>query len=203
MGDRPRDRRRWAGGGHPRGPARAQSARRPHAARAWASSRWRWASATWCSESREIGRARPHNHGVRISAKADYAVRATIELASEEVVTPVKGERIADAQKIPLRFLENILGELRHAGLVQSQRGAEGGYWLSREPDTITLAEIIRAVEGPLATTRGERPEDLEYRGASEPLQTVWIALRANIRDVLESVTLADIVAGELPPEIV
>jgi len=140
---------------------------------------------------------------VRISAKADYAVRATIELASEEVVTPVKGERIADAQKIPLRFLENILGELRHAGLVQSQRGAEGGYWLSREPDTITLAEIIRAVEGPLATTRGERPEDLEYRGASEPLQTVWIALRANIRDVLESVTLADIVAGELPPEIV
>ena len=140
---------------------------------------------------------------MRISAKADYAVRATIELASEEVVTPVKGERIADAQKIPLRFLENILGELRHAGLVQSQRGAEGGYWLSREPDTITLAEIIRAVEGPLATTRGERPEDLEYRGASEPLQTVWIALRANIRDVLESVTLADIVAGELPPEIV
>ena len=140
---------------------------------------------------------------MRISAKADYAVRATIELATEEVVTPVKGERIADAQKIPLRFLENILGELRHAGLVQSQRGAEGGYWLSRKPDEITLAEIIRAVEGPLATTRGERPEDLEYRGASEPLQTVWIALRANIREVLESVTLADIVSGTLPPEIV
>jgi Rrf2 family protein len=139
---------------------------------------------------------------VRISAKADYAVRASIELATEEVVTPVKGERIADAQKIPLRFLENILGELRHAGLVQSQRGAEGGYWLSRKPDEITLAEIIRAVEGPLATTRGERPEDLEYRGASQPLQTVWIALRANIREVLESVTLADIVAGELPAEI-
>ncbi|HEX6115780.1 MAG TPA: Rrf2 family transcriptional regulator [Solirubrobacterales bacterium] len=140
---------------------------------------------------------------MRISAKADYAVRASIELATEEVVTPVKGERIADAQKIPLRFLENILGELRHAGLVQSQRGAEGGYWLSRPPAEITLAEIIRAVEGPLATTRGERPEDLEYRGASQPLQSVWIALRANIRDVLESVTLADIVAGELPPEIV
>jgi Rrf2 family protein len=140
---------------------------------------------------------------MRISAKADYAVRASIELASEEVVTPVKGERIADAQKIPLRFLENILGELRHAGLVQSQRGAEGGYWLSRPPEEITLAEIIRAVEGPLATTRGERPEDLEYRGASKPLQSVWIALRANIRDVLESVTLADIVSGSLPPEIV
>lgn len=139
------------------------------------------------------------NGHVRISAKADYAVRASIELASEEVVTPVKGERIADAQKIPLRFLENILGELRHAGLVQSQRGAEGGYWLSRPPDEITLAEIIRAVEGPLATTRGERPEDLEYRGASEPLQMVWIALRANIREVLESVSLADIVGDDLP----
>jgi len=140
---------------------------------------------------------------MRISAKADYAVRAAIELATEEVVTPVKGERIADAQKIPLRFLENILGEMRHSGLVQSQRGAEGGYWLSRPADEITLAEIIRAVEGPLATTRGERPEDLEYRGASQPLQTVWIALRANIREVLEQVTLADIVAGALPPEIV
>jgi Rrf2 family protein len=140
---------------------------------------------------------------MRISAKADYAVRAAIELATEEVVTPVKGERIADAQKIPLRFLENILGEMRHAGLVQSQRGAEGGYWLSRPAEEITLAEIIRAVEGPLATTRGERPEDLEYRGASEPLQTVWIALRASIREVLEQVTLADIVAGKLPPEIV
>ena len=136
---------------------------------------------------------------MRISAKADYAVRASIELASEEVVTPVKGEKIADAQKIPLRFLENILGELRHAGLVQSQRGAEGGYWLSRPSDEITLAEIIRAVEGPLATTRGERPEDLEYRGASQPLQVVWIALRANIREVLESVTLADIVGDALP----
>jgi Rrf2 family protein len=140
---------------------------------------------------------------MRISAKADYAVRAAIELATEEVVTPVKGERIADAQKIPLRFLENILGEMRHAGLVQSQRGAEGGYWLSRPAEEITLAEIIRAVEGPLATTRGERPEDLEYRGASEPLQTVWIALRASIREVLEQVTLADIVSGKLPPEIV
>ena len=140
---------------------------------------------------------------MRISAKADYAVRAAIELATEEVVTPVKGERIADAQKIPLRFLENILGEMRHAGLVQSQRGAEGGYWLSRPSEEITLAEIIRAVEGPLATTRGERPEDLEYRGASEPLQTVWIALRASIREVLEQVTLADIVSGKLPPEIV
>ena len=140
---------------------------------------------------------------MRISAKADYAVRASIELAASDEGGPIKGERVADAQKIPLRFLENILGELKHAGLVQSQRGAEGGYWLSRHPEDISLAEIIRAVEGPLASVRGERPEDLEYRGASSPLQEVWIALRANIRGVLESVTLADIVAGELPAELV
>jgi Rrf2 family protein len=140
---------------------------------------------------------------VRISAKADYAVRASIELAASEGGGPIKGERIADAQKIPLRFLENILGELRHAGLVQSQRGAEGGYWLSRHPEDISLAEIIRAIEGPLASVRGERPEDLEYRGASQQLQEVWIALRANIREVLESVTVADVVAGELPPELI
>jgi Rrf2 family protein len=140
---------------------------------------------------------------MRISAKADYAVRASIELAASEEAGPIKGERIADAQKIPLRFLENILGELKHAGLVQSQRGAEGGYWLSRDPDEVSLAEIIRAVEGPLASVRGERPEDLEYRGGAKPLQEVWIALRANIRGVLESVTLADVVAGELPEELV
>jgi Rrf2 family protein len=139
---------------------------------------------------------------VRISAKADYAVRASVELAAAAEGGPIKGELIADAQKIPLRFLENILGELRHTGLVQSQRGAEGGYWLSRPPEDISLAEIIRAVEGPLASIRGERPEDLEYRGASQPLQEVWIALRANIREVLESVSLADVVAGELPPEL-
>jgi Rrf2 family protein len=139
---------------------------------------------------------------VRISAKADYAVRASVELAAAAEGGPIKGELIADAQKIPLRFLENILGELRHTGLVQSQRGAEGGYWLSRPPEDISLAEIIRAVEGPLASIRGERPEDLEYRGASQPLQEVWIALRANIREVLESVSLADVVAGELPPDL-
>jgi Rrf2 family protein len=140
---------------------------------------------------------------MRISAKADYAVRASIELATSDTLKPIKGERVADAQKIPLRFLENILGELKHAGLVQSQRGAEGGYWLSRPADEISLAEIIRAVEGPLASVRGERPEDLEYRGASEPLQIIWIALRANIRDVLEAVTLADLVTGDLPDELI
>ena len=116
---------------------------------------------------------------------------------------PVKGTVISKSQKIPLRFLENILGELRHAGIVQSQRGSEGGYWLARTADDITIAEIIRAVEGPLASVRGERPEDLEYRGDAEPLRQVWVALRANIRQILESVTLADVVAGELPAPVV
>ena len=139
--------------------------------------------------------------GMRVSAKADYAVRAAIELASSGE-GPVKGTVVAKAQKIPLRFLENILGELRHAGLVQSQRGSEGGYWLARPAAEITVAEIIRAVEGPLASVRGERPEDLEYRGEAEPLRDVWVALRANIRGVLESVTLADVVSGELPPGV-
>ena len=140
---------------------------------------------------------------MRVSAKADYAVRAAIELAaSASNESPIKGTVVAKAQKIPLRFLENILNELRHAGVVQSQRGSEGGYWLARTPDDITVAEIIRAVEGPLASVRGERPEDLEYRGEAEPLRDVWVALRANIRQVLESATLADIVAGKLPPVV-
>jgi len=140
---------------------------------------------------------------VRVSAKADYAVRAAIELAAEASAdSPIKGTVVSKAQKIPLRFLENILNELRHAGVVQSQRGSEGGYWLARSADDITVAEIIRAVEGPLASVRGERPEDLEYRGEAEPLRDVWVALRANIREVLESATLADIVSGKLPPKV-
>ena len=140
---------------------------------------------------------------MRVSAKADYAVRAAVELAATAShESPVKGTVVSKAQKIPLRFLENILNELRHAGVVQSQRGSEGGYWLARSSDDITIAEIIRAVEGPLASVRGERPEDLEYRGDAEPLRDVWAALRANIRQILESVTLADIVAGDLPAQV-
>jgi Rrf2 family protein len=139
---------------------------------------------------------------VRISAKADYAVRAGIALAAPDQEGPLKGDRIAEAQGIPIRFLENILVELRHAGLVQSQRGADGGYWLARPAEHVTVAEIIRAVDGPLATVRGERPEDLEYLGRTQKLQDVWVGLRANIREVLETVTLADIVAGELPEPV-
>ena len=115
---------------------------------------------------------------------------------------PQKGDRIARAQKIPLKFLENILLDLKHAGLVQSQRGADGGYWLAKEPDRIVLAEVIRAVEGPIANVRGERPEQVEDAGAAEPLRDVWVAVRANLRAVLETVTLADLAAGKLPDNV-
>jgi Rrf2 family protein len=140
---------------------------------------------------------------VRVSAKADYAVRAAIEIAANGSPDgPLKGEAISAAQDIPLAFLHNILGELRHHGLIHSRRGTEGGHWLARPADDITVAEVIRAVEGPLASVRGERPEDLGYRGAAAPLQSVWLALRANVRQVLESVTLADLVQGDLPEPV-
>jgi Rrf2 family protein len=140
---------------------------------------------------------------MRVSAKADYAVRAMIELAaSGSEAKPVKGEAVAAAQEIPIRFLENILGELRVQGLVQSRRGSDGGYWLARPADRITLAEILRAVEGPLATVRGEAPDQITYRGGSVPLRDVWLALRVNIREVLDTVTLADVVADRLPEPV-
>ena len=104
---------------------------------------------------------------MRVSAKVDYAVRAGAELAAAAGEGPVKGDHIATAQKIPLKFLENILLDLKHAGLVQSQRGAEGGYWLAKEPAEISLADVIRAVEGPIANVRGERPEQVEYPGVA------------------------------------
>jgi Rrf2 family protein len=139
---------------------------------------------------------------VRVSAKADYAVRAALELAAADG-GPVKGDRIADAQDIPLKFLENILIDLRNAGLVRSQRGPEGGYWLAKPASEIAVADVIRAVEGPLAAVRGEPPESLAYAGPAESLQTVWIALRANLRGVLEQVSLAEVAAGELPEGLV
>ena len=138
---------------------------------------------------------------MRISAKADYAIRAAAELAAASPEL-IKGEQLAAAQSIPLKFLENILSELRHAGVVASQRGAEGGYSLARPADEITLAEVIRAVDGPLANVHGGRPETAEYGGAAGALRVVWIALRTNIRAVLESVTLADLAAGELPDDV-
>jgi Rrf2 family protein len=138
---------------------------------------------------------------VRVSAKADYAVRATLELATAED-GPVKGERIAHAQAIPLKFLENILIDLRHAGLVRAQRGAEGGYWLARPAAHITLGEVIRAVDGPLASVRGEAPEDVNYDGAAENLRTVWVAVRASLRSVVDEVTLDEVVSGRLPDRL-
>ena len=138
---------------------------------------------------------------MRVSAKADYAVRAMVELAAAGE-GPVKGERIAQAQEIPVNFLENIMADLRNAGLARSRRGVDGGYWLGRPAEEITLADVIRAVDGPLAAIRGVRPEAITYSGSAEPLAEVWIAVRASLRRVLEAVTLADIVRGELPAEI-
>jgi len=136
---------------------------------------------------------------MRISAKADYAVRAAVELAAAGDARPVKAERIATAQGIPLNFLENILGELRHAGIVRSHRGAEGGFRLAKPPEQVAIADIIRAVEGPLASVRGGPPEEAEYPGASAALPRVWIAVRANLRKVVEHVTVADVAGGRLP----
>jgi Rrf2 family protein len=138
---------------------------------------------------------------MRISAKADYAVRAALELAAAED-PPVTAERIADAQGIPLKFLENILVDLRQGGVVTSQRGPEGGYRLERPPSEITLADVIRAVDGPLASIHGDRPEATEYPGVAEELQTVWVALRASMRSVLEGVTLAQVVDRKVPAEV-
>jgi Rrf2 family protein len=139
---------------------------------------------------------------MRISAKADYAVRAAVELAASLDSKPVKAQRIATAQGIPLNFLENILGELRHAGIVRSHRGAEGGFTLAKPAEQITVADIIRAVEGPLASVRGAPPEETEYAGASEALPRVWIAVRANLRKVVEHVTVADVAEGQLPKTV-
>ena len=139
---------------------------------------------------------------MRITAKADYAVRAAAVLAAATPGQPVKGDAIATAQHIPLNFLENILRELRRAGIVRTQRGADGGYLLAVAPETVNVADVIRAVEGPLAEIQGERPEQLHYDGAATALADVWIALRANIRSVLESVTLADIAQGLLPASV-
>jgi Rrf2 family protein len=139
---------------------------------------------------------------VRVSAKTDYAIRAALELAAAPDERPVKGERIATAQAIPLRFLENILMQLRQAGLVESRRGAEGGYRLARPAGDVTLAQVIRAIDGPLAGVSGSRPETLGFAGVAEPMRDVWIAVRASLRGVLEQVTLADVVAGELPEHV-
>jgi Rrf2 family protein len=140
---------------------------------------------------------------MHVTAKADYAVRAVVELAGSSQQSPRKVDEVAQAQHIPLSFLENILTQLRSAGIVRSQRGPEGGYWLAHPADEVNLAQVIRAVEGPLVGVRGQRPEEIEYEGSAMCLQQVWIALRSNLRKVLEHVTVADVAAGKLPKEIV
>jgi Rrf2 family protein len=139
---------------------------------------------------------------MRVSAKADYAVRAAAELAAAGDDGPVKGEKLAEAQDIPLQFLEHILLELKHAGIVRARRGAKGGYWLARPAEEVTIADVVRAVEGPIAHVQSAPPESIEYRGNAEHLQEVWIAVRASLRTVLEHVTLADLVSGQLPGEV-
>jgi Rrf2 family protein len=138
---------------------------------------------------------------VHISAKADYAVRAAIELAAAGE-GPVKGEAVALAQGIPQKYLETILNDMRRGGLVFSQRGADGGYWLSRPASEITVAEVIRVVDGPLAWVRGQRPENVEYDGSAVALKDVWIAVRANLRAVLDRVTLEDLASKRLPDDV-
>ena len=144
---------------------------------------------------------------MRITAKVDYAVRAAAELAAHAADhgarAPMKGDAVATAQGIPVRFLESILAELRRSGIVGSQRGSEGGYWLARPAGEVSVADIIRAVEGPLADVHGTPPEEATYDGAAADLQRVWIATRVALREVLEATTLADIASGALPERVV
>ncbi|AJP05177.1 Rrf2 family transcriptional regulator [Streptomyces cyaneogriseus subsp. noncyanogenus] len=140
---------------------------------------------------------------MRISAKADYAVRAALELAAAGDDISLKAETIASAQGIPHKFLEGILGDLRRGGLVVSRRGGNGGYRLARPADTIAIADVIRAADGPLVSVRGVRPPELSYTGPAQSLLPLWIAVRANVRKILDEVTLADVAAAALPDEVV
>jgi Rrf2 family protein len=140
------------------------------------------------------------NHGVHIPAKVDYGLRALLSLTAAG--TPQTTEQLADDQGLPPRFLGAILAEMRRGGLVASQRGAEGGYRLARPPTEITCADVFRALDGPLAEVRGFRPEAARYEGSAEHLQEVWVAVRASLRQVLEHVTLDEIVRGDLPTTV-
>jgi Rrf2 family protein len=145
---------------------------------------------------------------MRLSARVDYALRAATELAAAQIgagdaaVHPVTAERLASGQAIPAKFLESILVQLRRGGIVSAQRGPDGGYWLMRPASEISLADIIRVIDGPLAHIRNTRPENLGYQGVAKPLQEVWIALRASEREILELVTIADVARAELPKRV-
>lgn len=137
---------------------------------------------------------------MQISARADYAVRAMLELAVAPAT--VTAQALADAQGLPYKFTEAILADLRRAGLVRSQRGAEGGYTLGRAATDITIGDVVRAVDGPLAGVRGMRPEQANYAGVAEHLRTVWVATRAAVRRVLDETSLAQVATGDLPTHV-
>jgi Rrf2 family protein len=139
---------------------------------------------------------------VHISAKADYAMRALLVIARSGHDRPIKGATIADEQDMPPKYVENILVDLRRAGLVASQRGSEGGFRLARPATEITVADVVRATDGPLAEVRGLRPEEVSYEGAAEHLQSIWLAVRISLRNVLETVTLDQVATGKLPKNI-
>ncbi len=139
---------------------------------------------------------------MRVSARADYAIRALLELAAAGPETPVRADAIAKAQQIPPKYLENLLGDLRRARLIVSQRGQQGGYRLARPAASIALADVIRAIDGPLADVRDGAPEDVAYPGAAASLREVWIALRASMRGVLEATSLQDVATGRLPATV-
>ena len=147
-------------------------------------------------------RAPEQNGAVYISAKADYVTRALLVLAAEPDGRPVTGATIARQQGMPTKFVENSLVDMKRSGLVSSVRGTAGGFKLAKPASRITIADIIRAVDGPLAEIRGERPEATVYEGPAEHLQYVWVAVRASLRNVLEQVTLADVVAGKIPRKV-
>jgi Rrf2 family protein len=138
---------------------------------------------------------------MRVSARADYALRAVAELAASDP-GPLKRDQIAQRQDIPLDYLQSVLSELKHVGIVASQRGSSGGFRLARPAAEISLADVIRAVDGPMANVRGERPERVEYHGPARHLRDVWIAVRASLRGILESISVADLVAGEMPDHV-
>ncbi|WP_151769812.1 RrF2 family transcriptional regulator [Streptomyces abyssomicinicus] len=139
---------------------------------------------------------------MRISARADYAVRAALQLAASRDDEPLKAEAIADAQGIPHKFLEGILNDMRRGGLVTSRRGGNGGYRLARPAESVSVADVIRVVDGPLVSVRGVRPPDLTYSGPAESLLPLWIALRSHVREILDGVSLADLANSQLPDNV-
>jgi Rrf2 family protein len=140
---------------------------------------------------------------MRVSARVDYAVRALVQLAADDSAVPIKAEHLATSQQIPPKFLLEILRQLKQKKLLVSRRGPEGGYVLARPAAEISIADVIRAVEGPLATVRDVSPAQLTYEGPTESLMTVWVAVRGSLSQVLETVSLEDVRTGRLPRHVV